>query len=117
MGTLMPSVAGGVLGLIAVGAGVVGAALHLVNVLTGQAAEPSFWLMGAAGAVGFGGAAAVLAFRDKAPAVSRVMLAIGLGHGLALASREYGTAAIARISRSPPARCGSAPGCGQRRRC
>lgn len=95
MRRVRPGVARGVLGLIAVGSGVAGALLHWVNALAGQAAEPSFWLMGAAGAVGFGGASTFLALRNKAPTVGWVMLGIGMGHGLALVGREYGTASMA----------------------
>jgi len=69
--------------------GLVGAALYQVNADSVRAVEPSFWLLGTCAAVGYGGAGAFLAAGDRAPAVRRVLLGIGLCHAAAAVTREY----------------------------
>jgi two-component system NarL family sensor kinase len=77
------------LGLAAVVAGVVGAVLHAVNTAAGRDLQPSFWLLGALGAVAYGGTAAVLAARSRVQRVPVVLGSIGLGQGVALLLTEY----------------------------
>jgi len=76
-------------GVLAVGAGVIGAALHVVNITAGRGVEPSFWLLSALGALAYGGVGAVLARRSRVPRIPLVLGAIGLGQALALLFREY----------------------------
>ena len=76
-------------GVLAVGAALVGAVLHLVNASAGRGVEPSFWLLSALGALAYGGVAAVLSRRSRVPRIPLVLGAIGLGQGLALVFREY----------------------------
>jgi len=76
-------------GVLAVGAGVIGAVLHVVNITAGRGVEPSFWLLSALGALAYGGVGAVLARRSRVPRIPLVLGAIGLGQGLALVCREY----------------------------
>ena len=76
-------------GMLAVGAGVIGAVLHVVNITAGRGVEPSFWLLSALGALAYGGVGAVLARRSRVPRIPLVLGAIGLGQGLALVCREY----------------------------
>ena len=71
-------------GVLAVGAGVIGAVLHVVNITAGRGVEPSFWLLSALGALAYGGVAAVLARRSRVPRIPLVLGAIGLGQALAL---------------------------------
>ena len=76
-------------GVLAVGAGVIGAVLHVVNITAGRGVEPSFWLLSALGALAYGGVGAVLARRSRVPRIPLVLGAIGLGQALALVCREY----------------------------
>lgn len=76
-------------GVLAVGAGVIGAVLHAVNITAGRGVEPSFWLLSALGALAYGGVGAVLARRSRVPRIPLVLGLIGLGQALALVCREY----------------------------
>jgi len=82
-------------GVLAVLAALVGAVLYQVNAAAGRALEPSFWLLGMVGALAFAGTGAFLAARGRVPVVRRVLLGIGLGHGISLLGREYGLLALA----------------------
>lgn len=78
-----------VLGVAAVAAGLIGAALHAVNAGAGRELEPSFWLLSVLGAVAYGTTGAVLAARSRVVRVPAVLAGIGLGQGLARVFTEY----------------------------
>jgi two-component system NarL family sensor kinase len=80
---------GFLVGILAVGSGLVGAALHAVNAGAGRDVEPSFWLLSALGALAYGATGATLASRSVVRRVPELLGAIGLGQGLALLFREY----------------------------
>jgi signal transduction histidine kinase len=77
------------LGVSAVIAGLVGAVLHASNAAAGRDLEPSFWLLGALGAVAYGGTGAIVGARSRVERIPHVLGAIGLGHGVALVLTEY----------------------------
>jgi two-component system, NarL family, sensor kinase len=79
---------GVVLGGMAVLTGLVGAVLHAVNASAGRVVEPSFWLMGLAGALAYGGAALVL--RGASSRWLHVVLGgIGVLQGVTLVASEW----------------------------
>ncbi|MBT2519111.1 sensor histidine kinase [Streptomyces sp. ISL-90] len=80
---------GFLMGVLAVGSGLVGAALHAVSAAAGRGVEPSFWLLSALGAFAFGVTGAVLSARSQVRRIPLLLSAIGLGQGLALLFREY----------------------------
>jgi two-component system, NarL family, sensor kinase len=79
---------GAVLGGLAVLAGLAGAVLHAANASAGRVVEPSFWLMGLAAALAYGGAALVLR-GSPAPWLHLVLGAVGLLQGVALVATEW----------------------------
>jgi signal transduction histidine kinase len=79
---------------VAVTCGLVGGLCALLD-LVPQGQGPSFWAMGAAGALGYGGAAAVLAWHRRATVVRRVLLGIALSQGLSLVTAQYAAAGLA----------------------
>ncbi|HSJ20252.1 MAG TPA: histidine kinase [Nocardioidaceae bacterium] len=83
---------GAVLGGLAVLAGLAGAVLHAVNASAGRVVEPSFWLMGLAAALAYGGAALVLR-ASPARWLHLVLGAVGLMQGVALVATEWSLAA------------------------
>ncbi|MDQ0573978.1 sensor histidine kinase [Agromyces albus] len=80
---------GYIMGVLAVGSGLVGAALHAVNAAADRGVEPSFWLLSALGAFAFGITGAVVSTRSQVRRIPLLLSAIGLGQGLALLFREY----------------------------
>ena len=76
-------------GMLAVAAGLAGAALHVVNALAGRGFEGSFWLVLAVASVSFGAVGVVLAARSTARRVPDLMVSTGLGQGLSLLLLEY----------------------------
>jgi two-component system, NarL family, sensor kinase len=87
-----------VLGAAAVGSGAAGALLHAANAATGRVAEPSFWLMGFAAALGYG-LAALMLHGDGSGRLRLLLGSIGLAQGLALLCSEAGL----RAPDAPPA--------------
>jgi two-component system, NarL family, sensor kinase len=83
---------GAVLGGVAVLAGLVGAVLHAVNASAGRVVEPSFWLMGLAAALAYGGAALVLR-GSPAHRLHLVLGTVGLLQGIALVTAEWASTA------------------------
>jgi signal transduction histidine kinase len=78
----------GLPGALAVLVGLVGATVHAVNAAAGRTAEPSFWLMGLAAALGYGLLALVL--RDTGtPGLRALVAGIGLAQGGALLASEW----------------------------
>lgn len=77
------------LGAAAVIAGLIGAGLHASNAAAGRDLEPSFWLLGALGAVANGGTGAIVGARSRVERIPYVLGAIGLGQGLSLVLTEY----------------------------
>lgn len=80
---------GFLVGVLAVGSGLAGAALHAVNAGAGRDVEPSFWLLSALGALAFGATGTIVAARSQVRRIPVLLGAIGLGQGLALLFREY----------------------------
>ncbi len=80
--------------VVAVALGVGGALCALLQ-LVPRGEGPSFWAMGAAGAVGYGAVAAVLARHGRAVVVRRVLLGIALSQGLSLVASQYAAAGLA----------------------
>jgi two-component system NarL family sensor kinase len=81
-------------GVLAVLAGVVGAALHLAAPAPGgpEDAARSFWVMGAVAAVAYGAAGVVLALLRVAAGLAAVVVAIGLLQGTSLVIGEVAAA-------------------------
>ncbi|MGN6577598.1 MAG: hypothetical protein ACTHKG_18145, partial [Nocardioides sp.] len=78
----------GLPGALAVVIGLAGAMVHAVNASAGRTAEPSFWLMGFAAAVGYGLLAVVL--RDVDATGLRLLAAgIGVAQGGSLLASEW----------------------------